>query len=228
MSVPGDDSRYISADRVFTTSNSPGLNRQTNYVRNSVFAAYDYRDNPDGMSKRGGRYAVQYSWFHDQRAGDYSFRRTEIDLQQFVPLFNKTHVFALRANTALSMTDAGQQVPFFLQPTLGGSDDLRGYRPFRFSDRNRMFMNAEYRWEIFSGLDGAVFADAGKVFPRRGMLNFKDLESTVGFGLRFNIRNTNFLRFDTGFSHEGFQFWIRFSDAFRWRRMGTTVGREVY
>ena len=91
-----------------------------------------------------------------------------------------------------------------------------------------MVMNAEYRWEIFSGLDGALFADAGKVFPRRGLLNFHDLESSAGFGLRFNARNATFLRIDTGFSQEGFQVWLKFNDVFLGRLFGTTTGQPVY
>jgi outer membrane protein assembly factor BamA len=143
-------------------------------------------------------------------------------------LFNKTRVLALRAKTTMTDTDRNQLVPFYLQPIIGGSDDLRGYRPFRFNDRNSLVMNAEYRWEIFSGLDGAIFADAGKVAPRRGLVNFKDLESDVGFGLRFNARNRTFIRLDVGFSHEGFQVWFKFNDVFLPKRFGTSAGQPVY
>jgi len=225
---PGNDSRFISAEQVFTPAQSPGIDRQTNFLRNGVFAQYDYRDNPAGMAKSGGNYVFQHSWFHDQGLGQFGFRRTDIDLQQFIPFFNKTHVIALRAKATLTDTDDNGLIPFYLQPVLGGSDDLRGYRFFRFSDRNSMVMNVEYRWEIFSGLDGAVFGDVGKVFPRRSMLNFHDLESSVGFGLRFNVQNATFLRIDTGFSHEGFQVWLKFNDAFLGRRFGTTAGQPVY
>lgn len=225
---PGNDSRFASAETVFGPAAAPGIDHQTNFLRNGLFAQYDYRDDPLGMAKKGGNYVMQYSWFHDQKLNQYSFRRMDIELQQFIPLLNKTRVIALRAKTTLTETDRNEQIPFYLQPILGGSDDLRGYRFFRFSDRNSMVMTAEYRWEIFSGLDGAVFADAGKVFPRRSMLNFHDLESSVGFGLRFNARNTTFMRLDVGFSQEGFQLWIKFNDIFLSRRFGTTTGQPVY
>jgi outer membrane protein assembly factor BamA len=97
---------------------------------------------------------------------------------------------------------------------LGGSDDLRGYRPFRFYDNNSLVFNAEYRWEVFSGLDMALFADAGKVYPRWQQTNFENLEASFGFGFRFNVRNDVFLRIDTGFSHEGFQVWFKFNNVF--------------
>ena len=171
---------------------------------------------------------MQYSWFHDDKFGIFNFRRLDIDLQQYIGFLNRTRVIALRAKTTLTDTDRNEQIPFYLQPVIGGSDDLRGYRPFRFTDRNSMVLNAEYRWEIFSGLDGAIFADAGKVFTRRGMLNFRDLESDAGFGLRFNARNATVVRIDVGFSQEGFQVWFKFNDVFQSRRFGTTTGQPVY
>ena len=224
---PGTDDRFASAETVFTPAMSPGINQQPNYWRNGVFAQFDYRDNPLGP-KQGGNYVMQYSWFRDNKFDLYGFRRLDIDLQQYIGFLNKTHVFALRAKTTLTDSDNNQQIPFYMQPFVGGSDDLRGYRPFRFNDRNSMVLNAEYRWEVFSGLDGAVFADAGKVFPRRGMLNFRDLESSVGFGLRFNARNVTAVRVDVGFSHEGFQVWFKFNDVFLNRRFGTSIGQPVY
>jgi hypothetical protein len=225
---PGHDKRFTSAELVFSPQAAPGIDVQTDFLRNGVFAQVDYRDNPYGMAKSGGNYVLNYSWFRDRNLNRYSFRRLDFEAQQFLPFFNKTRVIALRTKATLTETDDGQETPFYLRPILGGSDDLRGYRFFRFSDRNSFVMNAEYRWEIFSGLDGAVFADAGKVFPRRNMLNFKDLESTVGFGLRFNARNATFIRVDVGFSHEGFQVWFKFNDVFLQRRFGTTTGQPVY
>jgi len=225
---PGQDSRFVSAEKVFTPQVSPGIDNQANFLRNGFFAQYDYRDDHVGMAKSGGNYVMQYSWFHDQKLNQFSFRRMDIELQQFLPLLNKTRVIALRAKTTLTDTDGSQQVPFYLQPIMGGSDDLRGYRAFRFSDRNSMVMNAEYRWEIFSGLDGAIFMDAGKVFPKKGMLNFRNLETSAGVGLRFNARNTTFIRLDAGFGQEGFQIWIKFNDVFLSRRFGTTTGQPVY
>jgi hemolysin activation/secretion protein len=75
-------------------------------------------------------------------------------------------------------------------------------------------MTAEYRYEVFSGLDMAVFADAGKVANRKRDIHFRDLESSIGVGMRFNVRNNVFLRIDTAFSHEGFQVWFKFNNVF--------------
>lgn len=210
---PGDDPRFISTEQIFTPASTPGLDRQSNFLNAGGFAQYDYRDIPGGPRK-GGNYLVQWSNYSDRLFSAYSFNKLALELQQYVPFFNERRVIALRARSVLTDVAAGQQVPFYLQPTLGGSDDLRGFRPFRFYDNNMMVMNAEYRWETFSGLDTALFVDTGKVFRRWNEWNMHNLEIAYGFGLRFNVQNSVFLRTDVGFSHEGFQVWIKFGNVF--------------
>ena len=210
---PGADSRFISTDKIFTPAETPGIGQQDNFLRHGAFAQYDYRDNPGGP-RSGGNYIVQYSRYLDRTLGRHDFQRLDLHFQQYIPFFNKRRVIALRGKSILTFEEAGQQVPFYFQPVLGGSDDLRGFRPFRFYDDNLIVVNAEYRWETFSGLDMALFVDAGKVFPRQAQWNFKDVEGSLGFGLRFNVRNNVFLRLDVGFSHEGFQVWVKFNNIF--------------
>ena len=123
-------------------------------------------------------------------------------------------MIALHANTEFSLHGSNQVVPFYMQPTLGGPMDLRGYRAWRFYDENSFVLNAEYRWEIFTGFDMAIFEDAGKVFPRPGDINFSNLRRSTGFGLRFNDLRSMILRIDTGFSREGFQVWVTFDKVF--------------
>jgi outer membrane protein assembly factor BamA len=223
---PGDDSRYISSDLVFRPEQAPGIDRQTDFFRYGAFAQFDWRDDPFGP-RNGGNYVVQYTRFEDRDLRRHDFDLIEVDLQQHFGLLNRSRVIALRAHTRLTDGRAGHTVPFYLQPVLGGSNDLRGFRPFRFSDNNSLLFSAEYRWAIFAGCDGALFMDAGKVFPKRGQLNFNDLEASAGFGLRFNARNRTFLRLDVGFSHEGFQVWFKFSDIFQQRPLGTADSQPI-
>jgi outer membrane protein assembly factor BamA len=223
---PGTSSVYISTEEQFTPEQAPGIDRQTDFFRYGAFAQFDYRDDPLGPRK-GGNYVVQHTWYDDRKLGTFDFRRLDVTLEQYVPFFNKRRVFAFRARTVLTDTRAGQVIPFYMQPTLGGGNDLRGFRPFRFSDKNSADLTAEYRWEAFSGLDMAIFFDAGKVFSRRGELNFSNMEGCGGFGFRFNVRNRTFIRMDFGWSHEGFQFWFKFNDIFRPRRLGT-VGAQPF
>ncbi|MBI1940605.1 MAG: hypothetical protein HYS33_03755, partial [Acidobacteria bacterium] len=210
---PGTDKRFVSSEVVFTPAQAPGIDQQADFLRYGVFAQVDYRDNPGG-ARSGGNYTVAFDYFSDRTLGLHDFRRLNIDLQQFIPFFNKRRVIALRGKSTLTYTRDGQTVPFYLQPILGGSDDLRGFRPYRFYDDNMIVVNGEYRWEVFSGLDMALFADGGKVFPTKSQWNLHHLEGSAGFGFRFNVRNNVFLRIDVGFGQEGPQVWFKFGSIF--------------
>ncbi len=209
----GTDERFASAGDLYSPDVTPGIDRQSDFLHGGLLVQYDNRDNPGGP-RRGGNYFATLDYYSDRKFDAYSFRRLHLEAQQYVPFFNERRVFAFRAKSVTTYMSSGQRVPFYLQPVVGGSDDLRGFRPFRFYGDNAIVMNAEYRWETFSGLDMAVFADAGKVFDRRSQWNLHDLESSVGFGLRFNVRNDVFMRVDIGFSHEGYQVWLKFNNVF--------------
>ncbi len=210
---PGTNNRFISSEQQYSPVMTPGIDQQANSFRYGFHSQLDFRDNPGGP-RAGGSYTVQYNIYDDRTLDRFDFSRLTVDLQQYFPMFNKRRVIALRARTNHSFTREGQEVPFYLQPVLGGSTDLRGYRPFRFYGNNSFLMNAEWRWEVFSGMDMALFADAGKVFQHHREFDLRNLESTVGIGMRFNAQNNTFIRLDAGFSHEGFQVWFAFGDAF--------------
>lgn len=224
---PGRDERFASAEQIYSPDQAPGIDHQTNFLRYGSFLQLDYRDAATGP-RSGGNYLFQYDYYSDRKLKLHDFHRLDMELQQHIPFFNKRRVIALRGKTVLTETRHDQAVPFYLQPVLGGSDDLRGYHCYRFYGNNLLLMNAEYRFETFSGLDTAIFADAGKVFPRRSQLNFKNLESSVGFGLRFNVRNAVFLRIDVGFSHEGWMLWLKFGDVFAKRPIGRSSPESIF
>jgi outer membrane protein assembly factor BamA len=210
---PGTHSRYISAEQQYSPLVTTGIDRQTDFLQGGTFVEYDYRDVPGGP-RSGGFYTAAFTYNRDSDLRLHTHRRLEAEVQQYIPFFNERRVIALRGRTNLTWKNAGQTLPFYMQPTLGGSRDLRGFRPFRFYGDNSLLFNAEYRYEVFSGLDMAVFGDAGKVFQSKSQLNFRDLEASYGIGMRFNARNVVFMRLDAGFSHEGFQVWLTFNNVF--------------
>lgn len=210
---PGQDDRFVSSDKKFTEAQAPGIQFQSDYLRVGPYVQYDNRDHP-GDPHSGGNYLASYVYYSDIRLDTGDHQKLSAEAQQYIPFLNEKRVIALRAKTQLSYHNSNQVVPFYLQSVLGGSDDLRGFRPFRFYDDNLLVMNAEYRWEIMSGFDMALFGDAGKVFHRHAELNLADLETSGGFGLRFKSREAVFMRWDVGFSREGFQVWIKFNNVF--------------
>jgi outer membrane protein assembly factor BamA len=223
---PGTSDQFPSTDQVFPPSVTPGIDLQTNFLRYGPFAQVDYLDNPDAPAG-GGLYTFQYTWYRDQDLNLNSLQRIDAEIQQYFGFFNKTRVLALRAKTSLVSADRGNTVPFYMQSIVGGSEDLRGFLPFRFYDNNSFVLNAEYRWHVVSLMDMALFADGGKVFPRRGQLNFSNLEGDGGIGFRFNLKGRPFLRIDIAGSHEGFQFWFKFNDIFVRQPVGTASAQPI-
>ena len=209
----GHSSRYISTDQQFGAVTTPGIDRQTNFLRGGGFLEYDWRDRASSPSS-GGKYSAQYIRYLDRDLGAYSFLRLDMDATQYIPFFNRTRVIAVHGGSSFTTTNSAQRVPFYLQPTLGGADTLRGYRVNRFYGDNSVMVNGEYRWEASPLLDMAAFVDAGKVFNRWEQWNLHQLESDVGFGIRVKSRSRTVFSLDTGFSHEGFQIWFRANNMF--------------
>ena len=114
----------------------------------------------------------------------------------------------------MTRTADSEAIPFYMLPTLGGSEDLRGFADFRFRDRNLVVVNAEYRWEAFSGLDVALFADAGQVAAKVSDIRLRDMKTAAGFGFRFNTAKKVFYRVDVGFSREGTRVYMKFGNVF--------------
>jgi outer membrane protein assembly factor BamA len=149
------------------------------------------------------------------RSDAFTFRRVDVDLRQYASILAERRVFAVRLFASTSDPIAGASVPFYAMPTLGGHDSLRGFRDYRFRGPHAILTQAEYRWEIWSGLDAALFYDAGKVAARRADLDFSDLERAYGFGFRFNTDNGTILRVDVGFgSRDGQHLYVVFGDVF--------------
>lgn len=210
---PGRNELYASTDEVFSPAQVPGIEKQTNYFRVGPFLEFDSRDKPRDPHS-GTHFLAKLDIFIDQKRGRYSFKQVEGNFEQYIPFLNKKRVLALRARSVLSYSDCDHEVPFYMQPSLGGDSDLRGYPRYRFYDNNLFLVNVEYRWEIFTLMDMALFADAGKVFHRDGEFNLKHLESDVGFGARFKTRDAVVFRIDTAFSHEGYGIWLTFDHVF--------------
>ena len=224
---PGTSGEFPSTDRIFPPTVAIGIDNQTNFLRYGPYAQVDYLDKPEGPTN-GGLYTFEYTWYRDQKLNLHDFQRLDAEIQQYFGFFNKTRVIALRAKTTLTDANNGQTIPFYMQPIVGGSEDLRGFLPFRFYDNNSLVLNAEYRWHVMSILDMALFADGGKVFPRRGELNFSHLQGDGGIGFRFNFQGRPFIRIDIAGSHEGFQVWFKFNDIFVRHPYGTANAQPIH
>lgn len=209
---PGDDPRFPGTPDIFPVGQVPGLDKQGGFTIYDAFVQVDWRN--EGNAYRGGLYAVRWSHWGDPDFGEFEHDDFDIELQQYFPFLMNQRVIALRARTILTDPEAGNMVPFYLMPRLGGSRELRGFKYGRFTDNNMLSLSAEYRAEIWMAMDLALFVDAGKVFADRGDLDFHDLRTDYGFGLRVKTTQSTFLRSDIAFGGEGVRVYITFDNAF--------------
>jgi outer membrane protein assembly factor BamA len=210
----GTDSRFPDTVTAIDPRFAPGLVEQPDFLRYEGRLDLDYRD-PVLNPRSGGRYLFTVSRYADRDLDRYSFTRADVDLQQFIPFFHAHRYLALRGLFTTTNTDSDNEVPFYLQPTLGGAYSLRGFRAYRFRDRHLMLLQAEYRYIVNAYVTGALFYDAGKVASDRSDLDFKDLERNYGFGFRFGSRQGVGFRSDIAFgSGEGTRILLRFDNVF--------------
>lgn len=193
--------RHPSIETAHSSLTAPGLFSEPSYRQVTAFTAIDYRESP-GYTRRGGLYAIALDEFRD---GDdaFTFRRAEVDLRQYIPILKEHWVIVLRMFAQTTDTDNGQVIPYYLLPSLGGSNTLRGYGEFRFQDKHLLLFNAEYRWIPSRVVDMAIFVDTGKVTAERRDLDLDGLKTSYGIGIRFHGPTFTPLRFDVARGDEG-------------------------
>lgn len=207
----GTDTLFPSSTDIFAAAELPGIGAPLEYVVLEPFVELATM-NRARNDLSGGIYRLSFAQYRDD--GDrYSFVRWEADLRQYVPFFEETRAIALRAWASSATPDAGNEVPFYFQPTIGGARTLRGYRSFRFRDRSAVLLQAEYRWRINDLVTGALFYDTGTV--ARTFDDFGRFDRDYGISLRAGVDLGAAFRFDVAFGgREGTRFLVRFDDVF--------------
>jgi hypothetical protein len=192
---------FPSVETAFTPETLPGLGGEATYVHTQGSVSFDWRPSP-GYVRRGGYYGVTV---HDYADTNSAFGFTQVDYEavQHFPILREAWVVSLRAQAQTAFDKDGQQVPFFMLPSLGGTSSLRGYAPWRFRDRNSLLLQGEWRIMANRYLDTAVFYDAGKVGAHTSDLDLQGLQHDYGFGVRFHSVDATVLRVDVARSHEG-------------------------
>lgn len=212
----GTDPRFPSLEERFTDTTAPGLETAPSLAYAEAGLGIDTRDEP-GNTRGGGLYNVAAGMYRDRSRHDVDFNRIDVTAMHVIPIFDKKRGIALHAVASRIDPVGGSRVPFFLMPTVGGADSLRGFREFRFRDAAAVTLNAEYRWEAFSGLDLALFVDAADVGPTWRSLVGAHLKSSWGMGFRFNTNRRVFLRIDVAGGREGPRIWTALGPVFRRR-----------
>jgi hypothetical protein len=200
-----------------TFPQDPGIAQPVSFVHGDVSVAADTRNYP-GHPTAGGLYRAAFAAYSDRDLSQFTFRRYEAEAAQFIPVARSRWVLALHGWGVFSDTSSGNSVPFYMLPSLGGQDTLRGYHDFRFHDRNLLIVNAESRWAFMRDVDAAVFFDAGNVAARAGDLNLD--KTSYGAGLRMHSRTTTIGRLDVSRStQEGWRVFFKLDDPIRLARL---------
>ena len=176
----GTDERFPVTQDVYTEEDAPGLTRQPDFLRVASAIYLNYQDNPMNPHKGG---IIGFFYFRGDELGgrEFQFNRFAVDTRHFLPLGSIQRVLAVRFYTSTDRADEGSSVPFYMHPSLGGGQSLRGFRDFRFRDANLIYLSTEYRWEPAPALQFAFFYDAGKAFPREE--NYSLEKRTIPFGI---------------------------------------------
>ncbi|MGB7846365.1 MAG: hypothetical protein WBL63_12175 [Candidatus Acidiferrum sp.] len=134
----------------------------------------------------------------------HSFRRFEVTwIQAFNPLPQASAdlgTFSVTGRLVTSFTGARDQVPFYLQPTLGGTDInnldvLRSYRDYRFRAPNALDFQAEYTHKIVDPIGLLLFYDFGKVALTRSDLDISHMKHSFGVGFTLRAGNSVLFKF---------------------------------
>lgn len=122
---------------------------------------------------------------------------------------------AFRQLLTASYFSTNHFVPFYFQPTLGGTDidgvdTLRGLVDYRLRAPNRILYQAEFYHNIQGPIGIYGFYDVGKVALTSGDLGFAHLRHDVGVGVYFKVENKIVVRGYIGFgagegSHPNFK-----------------------
>jgi hypothetical protein len=206
-----DSATMFPNDPVYT------LDQQPEFFYEEVSIKADTRDHR-GYPSEGGVYQAIAARYADRGTEMFGFQRYEAEGAHFFPFASHRIVLAAHGWFAGSRADAGQTVPFYLQPTLGGSHSLRAYESYRFHDRNLLLVNAEMRVKLFTHIDWAVFADAGNVAPTVGELNLD--RRGYGVGFRIHTERDTIARIDAAHGDEGWRVAFRLNDPLRLSRIG--------
>ena len=187
----------------------PGFGVDPSYLHSHASAAIDFRDG-DTYSRHGTLLRATFHDYHQQNGDSFSFQRLDGAAEQYVPVLHGNWVIFLRLRASTTSTSAGQTVPFFLMPDLGGGHDLRGFTHYRFRDLHSIDMTAEYRWYAQEYLDAAIFYDAGKVVPDRDSLDFSNPKRSVGVGVRLHGPQMTIIRVEVAKSKESLRLLFSF------------------
>ncbi len=200
-----------SIGRLYNNLSAPGLADQPGFIQFGEGVRFA-RAISDRLRLR---YSALYQQFVAPADSTYSFRRLSFDFSHEVPFYrnmsagsahptgpdqsppaleqrrytrNREGSLTLEAMITTSYTGDRSVVPFYFQPTLGGSDingarGLPSYSDYRFRAPNLMLFRAAVEHSIWGPVGAAFGADFGRVAVTRGDLGFDHMRHSWAGGI---------------------------------------------
>jgi hypothetical protein len=214
---PGEGSPSIEA--LYNDATAPGLDSQPAFLQvgGGVRLTPTFRGNFVRLD-----YEVLFQQFSAFGNSDSSFRRLRIDLGHEFVIYrttrssvaaatvgpdgnpdadvpvsvsgNREGAFGLRFLVVESFTRAGNRVPFYFQPTLGGSDIngeqlLPGLQDYRFRAPNLLAVRGSFEHSIWGPLGMMATVEAGRVAMDRFRLDEGPFRRAYAAGLTLRAGN---------------------------------------
>ena len=186
-----------------------------------------------GRPESGGSRRLRTTYYRGLGSDESEFWTYRVDLQQFVQLWYRYHVLAVRTHVTW-LDQVGQTpIPFQRLMTNDDPDLLRGFRDFRWRDRGMAVFSAEYRWPLWvlthadaTGLDLYLHTDVGQVFSNIDQIRWENLTVSYGAGIRILGKRGFVLRFEYARSNEDTVWRLRGDQVFQFTRGGFFYGRD--
>ena len=143
--------------------------------------------------------------------GDFDAETFMISANRYIPI-RESDVLAFRG---YFRTTAGDNPPFFIMSTFGGSTDLRGYPSGRYRDKMMYALQGEYRWQLNDKWIFTGFAGFGEVAGDVSEFG-RDFLPAAGLGARFVVSQKHrvSLSFDVARGKHDTEYYFGVGEAF--------------
>lgn len=216
----------------YTESTAPGLNSRDDFLRYEPYLLFRIPAHRSLFTT----IRVGYDFYQAMGDSGHSFQQLSATSSTFIPMrwfpsqgtpyfrnrFLNAVCPSVRSDAHCSMGDltltgsivasykgAASQVPFYFDPTLGGTDitgrdTLRGFNDYRFRAPNSLLFQVDYRHGLWGPIGLLAFYDLGRVAMLPSDISLNHLRHDIGLGLFMRAGNREVIRIYIGFgSGEG-------------------------
>jgi len=188
----------LPVDARFGEATTPAIGTSTSYFIYGAGVRWRYPLDPTSEGYRSSAEALLRA-YHATSGGPYSFRRLDLLWTNAFTPNAAIGTFSATGFAALSYTGDGDAVPFYLQPTVGGTDQagraaLRSYHDYRFRAPNALGIVIEHERAIKNVFGSLLFMDLGQVFDTPSRVRLNAFHKSFGAGITLRAGNTTVLR----------------------------------